>query len=386
MKTHLPFAIAPFLFVLVPVAGAGGAHRIYYVDTCAKHKSDDGDGTSPKRPFKTIRRALAHLQAGDTVRVAPGTYHEGGLELKASGTKKAPIRIVARKVVLHGDRRDEVGLMLAKGVHDIEVEGLTIENMGDAGFHLGTDTSRNRFTSCTAAENGRAGFLVESSKDNVFTKCQAYGSGDTGFLLRAATGNVISSCRSHRNGANGFAVLDGSSKNTLSDCESWKNNMRGFLFSGKASGNHIRKNRSHHNSILGFGVYDGSRDNVFEANNVHRNFYHGFAILHNAHGNTFRKNKVHHQIGCGFYLEASTHNTFDANECHRNQLDGFALFYKSTGNKFTANFAHHNGGHALQTDSSTDAWVASNRATDNAEGAVDSRPAKELEDIENYTK
>lgn len=386
MKSLYSLAIGPILFVLVPLAGLHESGRSYHVKSCDPRASDDNEGTSSKRPFRTFRRALEKLQPGDTVHVGPGVYHEGGLVLKTSGTEEAPIRIVARGVVLHGDRRDEAGLVLAKGVRHVRVEGLTIENMAEAGFVLRPGSGPNHFTSCSAAENGRAGFLVEASNENVFTECEAFGHGDTGFHLVGASENTLSSCRSHRNGANGFALLDGSSNNTVSDCEAWKNDMRGFLLSGNSSRNRIRGNRSHHNSILGFGVYDGSTGNVFEANDVHRNFYHGFALLHDAHANTFRKNTVHHHIACGFYLEASTRNTFHANECHHNQLDGFAVLYESVGNMFTANSAHHNGGHGFQTDSSAGVWDESNHAPDNVEGAADARPAEELDDLEYYTK
>lgn len=67
-------------------ASAMGADRF------VSPQGDDGNPGSRDKPFKTIAKAAGLARAGDTVRIAPGTYDERAA-LKNSGEEKSPITI-----------------------------------------------------------------------------------------------------------------------------------------------------------------------------------------------------------------------------------------------------------------------------------------------------
>ena len=79
--------------------------RDYRVDQ-ANPVADDGGPGSAEKPFKTISKAVAVAQAGDTVLVNAGTYGEV-VEFKNSGTAEQPIVLKAapgQRVVVSGAR------------------------------------------------------------------------------------------------------------------------------------------------------------------------------------------------------------------------------------------------------------------------------------------
>jgi hypothetical protein len=72
----------------------------YYVSPDGKDSASGLKGS----PWKSLSKAAAKLEAGDTCLIAPGRYRET-LNLKTSGTEKKPIRFVAQeggKVVIDG--------------------------------------------------------------------------------------------------------------------------------------------------------------------------------------------------------------------------------------------------------------------------------------------
>jgi hypothetical protein len=70
-----------------------------FPDACGTvyHVSPKGDdarsGRSPAEAFRTLRKALSVVRAGDEIRLHDGRYYEGGLRMSASGTSSRPIVI-----------------------------------------------------------------------------------------------------------------------------------------------------------------------------------------------------------------------------------------------------------------------------------------------------
>lgn len=62
----------------------------YYVDTTG---SNSNPGTE-KKPWRTVAYAVDNMVAGDTTYVRTGTYNEGLIRFKNSGTQTAPIRLL----------------------------------------------------------------------------------------------------------------------------------------------------------------------------------------------------------------------------------------------------------------------------------------------------
>ncbi len=66
----LPFTVWQPGNVVTPVSSTG---KTYYV---AVNGNDDNNGTSPSTPFATFKKAVSVVQAGDTVLIKAGTYHQ----------------------------------------------------------------------------------------------------------------------------------------------------------------------------------------------------------------------------------------------------------------------------------------------------------------------
>jgi len=100
----------------------------YYVATTG---SDSNPGSSAA-PWQTIAHAAAQMDAGDTTYVRGGTYNEGMIWFKKSGTESAPIRLlnapVERPVINCVDNTKVILIAAGSGVGSlIPIGWITIE-------------------------------------------------------------------------------------------------------------------------------------------------------------------------------------------------------------------------------------------------------------------
>ena len=90
--TICALAVAPLLTVAAHAATVPvPAHpSTYYVATTG---SDSNPGTE-KQPWRTVAKAVNTMVAGDTTYVRSGTYNEGLIRFKTSGSQSAPIKLL----------------------------------------------------------------------------------------------------------------------------------------------------------------------------------------------------------------------------------------------------------------------------------------------------
>lgn len=179
-KRHITYlACATTLFgALIGTAPASAAHRIHVVT-----------------PGESIQKVVDAAQAGDTVLVLPGTYHESitvrtpGLTLrgmgqrtvikpapKAPGTKTPPIgcKAAGNGICVIGAKH--------KAVPDVTIADLKVTEFPKVGLYaLGTD--RLTVQRVTADNNGQWGISQEHSTRGVFRQNTARGNGDAGLFL-----------------------------------------------------------------------------------------------------------------------------------------------------------------------------------------------------------
>src|SRR5688572_23629691 len=93
-----------------------------------------GDGSRAK-PFRTIARALQGIQAGDAIRLLPGTYDGGISAANLSGSQDAPIWIGG----IPGEQRPAIsggsGGILLNRVRYLVVENLEIQGASGNGIN-----------------------------------------------------------------------------------------------------------------------------------------------------------------------------------------------------------------------------------------------------------
>ncbi len=83
---HSPFVMGVVLAALAPVAQAAEFHV-----------ASDGDNANPGSdalPWRTIAHAVASMDPGDTTYVHDGTYEEGEIRFRMSGSEDAPIELL----------------------------------------------------------------------------------------------------------------------------------------------------------------------------------------------------------------------------------------------------------------------------------------------------
>ena len=116
------------------------AGNTYYVTMDSKGGSDAAGGTA-QAPWATLQHAADTVQAGDTVIVRPGDYT--GFWLQSSGTELLPIRFSALDGanIIFPATDKAYGINLENwqeggGIHDVVVEGFTIEQMPTVGIRI----------------------------------------------------------------------------------------------------------------------------------------------------------------------------------------------------------------------------------------------------------
>jgi hypothetical protein len=100
----------------------------------ATNGNDQNVGTKSK-PFRTLKKAASEANAGTTVLIRKGIYHEK-LVVKQSGTKSKPITFKAynkEKVVLSGkdlkDVEEDTALVVLNNKNYVTITGLTIQDL-----------------------------------------------------------------------------------------------------------------------------------------------------------------------------------------------------------------------------------------------------------------
>ncbi len=167
----------------------------------------DADGRgSEASPFRTIQFAVDRAASGDTVKVMPGTYDEGGMALQRNGTSHSNrVAIVSKSVRLVSTGGRAVTHIV--GAADPAPVNGNAQGLGDASVRC----------VCVSGE-GTAGTVVE------------------GFTLREGRGDWAGN---HVGG--GFAVADGSASAYLVDCavSNCFANIGGGVYAGTAIRSHV---------------------------------------------------------------------------------------------------------------------------------------------------
>ena len=102
--------------------------------------SDQSDGRTPKRAWKTLAQAASAATAGDTVYIMPGVY-EGGITMSVKGTMEKPIAFKTYRrgrVVLDGRGQAAYGLLL-KGAAHFTLDGFIFKSFTEAAIRIEGD-------------------------------------------------------------------------------------------------------------------------------------------------------------------------------------------------------------------------------------------------------
>ncbi len=289
----------------------------------------------------TIQRAVDAAKPGDLIVVSPGVYHEA---VKVT-TPYLTIRGVDRNsVILEGDFRR------ANGIHVIEADGVTVENMTARHYLLNgfywTTVNGYRASYVTAYDNGDYGVYAFDSVYGRFEHSYASGHPDSGFYIGQCQPchAVIDDVIAENNGIGYSGTNAGGDLRIVNSV--WRYNQGGIVPNTLDSerlapqrgvliaGNLVYDNNNEHApakkeqaAALGTGILlAGGSDNIVRRNVVwnHRNY--GIAVFPNldkrfwiASRNVVQDNVVRGSGRADLLLSAPAggHNCFSGNDFHR---------------------------------------------------------------------
>jgi len=272
MKTSVHQTLRTSIILAMLLAGIApgtAAAATYYVAT----SGNDSNAGSITQPFRTIRKGISVLSAGDTLRVRGGTYTEridsnqfaipsgtswdnavtiavypGEMVVIQAGSLPGVVNLAhsyIRYVIFDGfvfDGRNVGGfgtsvVSLWGGVNHVRFVNTEVKNSPSHGVTIywgnGASSDYNEFRNCSVHDNGQTGDL------------------DHGFYINGSH-NLVEGCRIYNNRAYGVQIYSG--------------------YSGlPANGNVIRGNRLYGNGITsnnGGGIVTGSGSGTLVYNNL----------------------------------------------------------------------------------------------------------------------
>ena len=193
----------------------------YVVDQAHSAASDDNPGSADK-PFKTIKKAAAVVEAGDRVLVKAGIYPEFSIIMNKSGTADKPIVFEAETpyaVTISGGehvkayslneypylfgcpRRNAKNGELWDGAEYITLRGFIFQNGVGAAIGAGTGW---HVEDCLI-EGPNLDGLVLRGADIVIKRCVVQDVGNNGMAGIACTNLLVSDCIVRRSNRHGFA-------------------------------------------------------------------------------------------------------------------------------------------------------------------------------------
>ena len=200
----------------------------YFLATSGK---DTNSGTIDK-PFKTMKKALSVLKAGDTLNIRGGVYPIG-IRVEISGTRENPITIQAykdEKVDFRGTYGDDkvynTNQNSAKNSFIVTGDWLIFKNFevshGANGLFIKSNSAHNIFKNLKLHDNYYSGLVMtEGAEYNTVINCDSYRNFDSNTHGQHADGFVITG---RKTDAKPFVGVG----NRFINCRSWNNSDDGF--------------------------------------------------------------------------------------------------------------------------------------------------------------
>ncbi len=190
MTKHVKYVMLALLFIFFStlLMAHTASAKTYYVSTRGR---DNGPGTK-QRPWKTLSYAANRVRAGDTVRIARGTYKP--FRIRRGGSRRSPVTFEADsgargRVVIRGN--EMYGLAVWSADH-VVINGLTVDGARGWAFYvresdhvtLRNSTVKNSGRSCVSYNRSNFGRI----ENNRIHRCGRRGPNGEGIYLGSAGG------------------------------------------------------------------------------------------------------------------------------------------------------------------------------------------------------
>ena len=153
-----------------PKGSAPGACKfkndVYFL---SMNGDDENNGLSVKQAFRTFKKAVSNLKAGNTLYLLPGVY-QGGVLLKSSGTKDNPI-------IIRGRGRVPAAVIISETASAIEIANL-----------------KNIVLEKLIVQSAKRGISIENSRDIVLRRIFAFKCCAESVYVSGSSGVGMSHC------------------------------------------------------------------------------------------------------------------------------------------------------------------------------------------------
>jgi parallel beta-helix repeat protein len=359
IATHLAFAGGT-------MATPQAAGRIYYIDPARGR--DSNSGTTESRPFKTIQKAVDLALAGDTIRLAGGTYEQNVVFDGRNGTASQPITLTGPpEAIVKGDASDNSYRVVEISRDYITLDGFTIDGLngpadnplsyreqlvyveGEAsadlldvrgvrilnmtllnagqecvrlrartqGSEVGNSTISNCGVcdfvfGCTGNKNGE-GIYIGTDPDQLVTRDTTDDPSNENHIYGNTINTKGSECVDIKEGSEGTLVEQNICTGSL--------DPKGGGISVGGSGNIVRDNEIYGHAGVGLRVAgerrDDGRTNIVENNRIYAN-RGGIAIQGN--DNIIRNNRIYSHTQTGIRIAPDGINTAQGNTVQSNTI------------------------------------------------------------------
>jgi parallel beta-helix repeat protein len=321
----------------------------------------EGTGPEPTAPtsarrlvvpdeFATVRDALRAANAGETVFLKPGTYHEAidlksGVRLLGEGMDKVTLQFDGSKSVI-----------TVKDCCDVTICGLTARHMttsrrngGNAGMVV--DNSTVVIAQCRIAEAAGTGMEIANKANATINSCTIENNGARGIEVKKGSTVVMHACEIAHNPVYGVVLIGGQTSGTVRDCRISGSKFAGLAFwfgaTGTAQGNDVQSND--------VGIEVGSQLDVVP----------GIEPQGTGEGPVLLKNRCHGNKSAGIQIQTSIQARAEQNLCEENAGSGIVVCRKGAPAALDRNRCLNNGKHGILVYGEGTAALIGNECAEN---------------------
>jgi len=293
--------------------------------------------------YTTIQAAVDAANAGDTILVDSGTYHEQ--------------TDISKSLVLRGrDTGSGFPVVDAGGISgpvSLSTDGITIDSIGfrgsdaaHAGINL-TFSHNSNLLNVTSRDNAGTGIYAYSSNNLVISDCTIVNNADDGILLANSTGATIIGNTASGN-YHGINLYFSNSSTLVSNNAS--NNQHGFKLESSFFNTLDRNTAINNTPYAGINLYNASSNNIYNST-VNSNGGEGLDIGARSANNTIRNATILFNVDYGILFSESDTNTVTnstISSCYKG-----IVFINSSGNSVTTTYIRNNTVSGVLFDSPT---------------------------------
>jgi parallel beta-helix repeat protein len=313
--------------------------------------------------YQTIQEAVNAASVGDTILVAPGTYHEN--------------IILNKSILLIGESKENT-IIIGSGNGDVihissskvKVSYFTIKNsgnnLGDAGIELNGSTNSS-ISGCNLMNN-HCGIFLNSSDHNMLINNTSHSNKGSGIFLWLSDNNTLEKNTCYSNEGHGiFLWLSDGNTLTNNTCNLNESPFRVSKWPERIVPSGIALWGSSNNVLIN-NICDLNADHGIKLIGLSQSIDRMIIKIKASSNNILVNNTCSNNEHAGIWLTISHNNILNNNTCNSNNEPGIFLWKNSNNNMLISNKCKFNTDWGIALRSSNNNMVVNNTSSSNDHG------------------